>query len=605
MKKKVQNSKELKQREKTPDSTKTKGFKNKKSTISITPSSSTTNIIRKKVKAPKKPIYTTTSSQANLDIQPQTTINNSKLKNQKKIDLTKKLNEQSELKKENKKEYKTINPNILSTEERSKSAIKRTIKHKHKDKEKIKKEDNLQLPTNNLNNNKDNSNKSNNNINEDINKDNKPITNKIDDSLCKPKIKQSKKSNINTNRRKSVDIVLDKSHINKKELENIKTREKREDSLKKRKIDKPLEKTPSKIKNVKSKDIFPLKTERPEGRGSILVAGNRNKRQIMNKTPDAGRLRNRKNSNGKDNIQYKKIKYGNVDIKSIIRNKESNENNNKENKQIKTNVNINEEINQNENMKKENKIIKYRKIKNKKYPTNNIESLYLALNSGFFEPNKKLRIFINSKELYPHFENKNMIKELIDYYNKVGNINSINNDGLSECDFKKNNELFKPSETTINSLNFIDKNEAQKLINEVQHPYIIELFKTILILINEYKNNTENKNIFDFIFNDILQKYKVKTIKKLMLNYFVDDRIIINDEQFELIQKILKMKPDLFSPATLLRYNRAVAYFSFFVRELFTYLNLKTEDGKYYYRIRSKLPKNKYSEKINKLKLLL
>ena len=90
-----------------------------------------------------------------------------------------------------------------------------------------------------------------------------------------------------------------------------------------------------------------------------------------------------------------------------------------------------------------------------------------------------------------------------------------------------------------------------------------------------------------------------------MLNYFVDDRIIINDEQFELIQKILKMKPDLFSPATLLRYNRAVAYFSFFVRELFTYLNLKTEDGKYYYRIRSKLPKNKYSEKINKLKLLL
>ena len=82
-------------------------------------------------------------------------------------------------------------------------------------------------------------------------------------------------------------------------------------------------------------------------------------------------------------------------------------------------------------------------------------------------------------------------------------------------------------------------------------------------------------------------------------------KIIINDEQFELIQKMLMVKPDLFSPATLLRYNRAVAYFSFFVKELYSYLNLKTNDGKFYYKIRASLPKNKYQEKINKLKLIL
>ena len=90
-----------------------------------------------------------------------------------------------------------------------------------------------------------------------------------------------------------------------------------------------------------------------------------------------------------------------------------------------------------------------------------------------------------------------------------------------------------------------------------------------------------------------------------MVNQFVNDRLIINDEQFELIQKMLLVKPDLFSPATLLRYNRAVSYFSFFVKELFSYLNQKTEEGIYFYKIRSNLPRNKYQDKINNLKLLL
>ena len=90
-----------------------------------------------------------------------------------------------------------------------------------------------------------------------------------------------------------------------------------------------------------------------------------------------------------------------------------------------------------------------------------------------------------------------------------------------------------------------------------------------------------------------------------MVNNFVYERLIINDKNFGLIQNMLKTKPDLFSPATLLRYNRAVAYFSFFVKDLFSYLNLKTEDGKYYFKIRENLPKNEYQEKINKLKALL
>ena len=65
------------------------------------------------------------------------------------------------------------------------------------------------------------------------------------------------------------------------------------------------------------------------------------------------------------------------------------------------------------------------------------------------------------------------------------------------------------------------------------------------------------------------------------------------------------IKPDLLSPASLLRYNRAVAYSAFFLKDLFIYLNLKTEDGKYYYKLRTGLQKNEFEEKINKLKLLI
>ena len=163
--------------------------------------------------------------------------------------------------------------------------------------------------------------------------------------------------------------------------------------------------------------------------------------------------------------------------------------------------------------------------------------------------------------------------------------------------------LFNPKERSLNSLDFIDKEEENKLMNELQHPYIIDYFKLILILLNE--KNDKNKNIFEFFFKDLLQKHNAKDIKNLFIKNFVNSEILINDEQFNMIQKMIMIKPDLLSPATLLRYNRAVAYSAFFLKDLFNYLNLKTDDGKYYYQLRINSTKNEYQEKINKLKLLL
>ena len=621
------------QREKTPDLNSIKTKKNRKAVAPITPSGSTTNIRKKNnfTNATKNPIniYASTADIHNTE----QTKKFNKAKLQKKIDLNKTV---IEPKKEIKKEYKAINTSTIKTETRSKSAAKRPIKHKNKDKDKdkdknkkeeLKKED---IKKDNNDNSKKEEIKKVDNKNEDIKKEENQVqkinisntevntTNK--DLSYKQKLNQAKKAMNDPQRRKSIDLPIKKvTKKNNKEItentrkvenrENRENRETRQNSVKKRRPEINTQKTPNKIKNInynnKSKDIAPLKTGKSGDRGEFKFGMNRNKKQIMNKTPDAGRMKNRKNSGGNENNEIKKQKYGNVDIKSIIKNStlKSNENENDKNNNEEK---INENSNNNKNIKEE-KIIHYRKIRNKKYDSNYLECLHLALNSGFFNPKKKLNIIINSKELYINFDRKKVIKELIDYYDKIGNQNIINSakKDKNKYDIKKINESFKPNERSINAMNFIDKNEEQKLINEVQHPYVSELFKAVIILLNEYKDTDENKNIFEFFFNDILLKYNAKNIKKLMVNKFVDDRLIINDEQFELIQKMLLVKPDLFSPATLLRYNRAVAYFSFFVKELFSYLNQKTEDGKYYYKIRANLPKNKYQEKINNLKLFL
>lgn len=534
------------QRDKTPDIPPSKkNLTEKLLKNSITPSGSSKNIIKKKKVLNKNPIDTNPLK---------TSINKGSIEFNK-------LHQKNE----NKKEYTKINPKSISN---TKSSVKSSLKNRKEENNKEKEKE----VKRNLNNKKINNNKL-------------DALNKTTELFYKPNINRTNKIKVNNNindtqRRKSFDIAMDK--IKDKKALNIKKRN--------LKIN-----TEKSIDNIK-KDTSILKTER-EKKNTLKFSNNRDTKKIMNKTPDAGRLRHHKNvktcilkNNNFNEISLKKEKkFGKIDIKSIKKTS------------IKESTTCNKYEKADNNKIEVLKDIIYRKKRIKKYNSNNVECLYLSLNSGFFNPNKKLNLFLKSRELFNNLNNKNMIKELIEYYYKKGLENPNYNN--KDKNLEKINIVFNPCERSINALNFIDKNEEMKLINEVQHPYINELFKMVLILLNEYNKN--DKNIYDFLFNDILSKYKVKNIKNLMLNIFVGERIIISDEQFELIQKILTNKPDLLSPSTLLKYNRAVAYFSFFLKDLFSYLNLKTEDGIYFFKIRASLPKNKYIEQIHKLKLLL
>ena len=247
-------------------------------------------------------------------------------------------------------------------------------------------------------------------------------------------------------------------------------------------------------------------------------------------------------------------------------------------------------------------------LKNKNYDlffNKYIESLYLTIKSGFFLPKEKLKILLLSKELYLKFNIKDILNDYINYYeNEIKKIKC----NFNNYDINLINKPFTPKKTGLNSLKFITKNEEERLINETQHDYVIKLFSIILILLNEYENfqNSSEQNIFKYLFEQVYNKFKVDNIKSLLEINFVEKIPIINEEQYNKVNKIIQEVPDLLSPTTLLKYNRSVSYLTFFLSELYNYFSMKAEDGNYYYNIRYMfLQKNKYLDKINIVKKYL
>ena len=237
------------------------------------------------------------------------------------------------------------------------------------------------------------------------------------------------------------------------------------------------------------------------------------------------------------------------------------------------------------------------------FMSNYIESLFLAIKLGYFTPSEKIKLLLMSKELYFKFEIKDVINDYINYYQKE--IDKINN-RINKYDINVINKPFIPRKTGINSLNFITKNEEQRLINESSHDYVIKIFKIILIFLKEDTNIKESTNIFEFLFNDIYNKNNVSNIKDLFIKNFVDKIPLIDDARFNTVNDIIKEVPDLLSPSTLLSYNRNVSYLIFFLSELYNYFSFKTNDDVYYYKIRNDYFKlNEYINKINKIKTYL
>ena len=243
------------------------------------------------------------------------------------------------------------------------------------------------------------------------------------------------------------------------------------------------------------------------------------------------------------------------------------------------------------------------KKKPKKFSNIYINALYLALISGYFTINKKINIILNNKELYKNINSKDLIKELlknieIEYNNKKNILNKYEKDIL--------NQKFIPTAVISNGLNFLTKNESEILISKNQTNQILNIFKIILYFLGEDFSDIDDNNLLKYFFNNIYKKYKVISIKELILKQLI---INIQNIPIDFIKNAInlnKSNKDTLSPAMVFRHNRCVSYITFIISDLYKYITFKLENGLFLYELWDiKNKSEKLQNKINKLKFYL
>ena len=354
------------------------------------------------------------------------------------------------------------------------------------------------------------------------------------------------------------------------------------------------------------------------------------------KTPEVNNLKKRRKNvtnvnlgktskKNKDNINFKESlvnEINKMENKKNEKEKEENNNNiinfengsfgnknneNKSNESIKVFNNGSFGSNNNNNKTSNKKVSNFEIKKNdllinkeiKKFSNPKTTALYYLLNSGFFGIKSKIRYIFINKELYNNFNIKELLKQLLsDYENEYQKFTLI----INKYDIKP----FIPDDIMQNSLNFLNKEEEKKLSSNEQKIEIINIFKFLLLILGEDISKIEDKNIINYTFKDIYNKYNVNNIKDLVLKIALENLQKLKLEQIENIKSLINDKEDILSPAMLLRLNRSVSYMTFILRDFYNYLFLKTEDGTKLYEIRAGIQDyDNLGEKIKKLKSIL
>ncbi len=465
-----------------------------------------------------------------------------------------------------------------------------------------------------------------------------------------PEITLKKKTNKKQNTNKGVNDLgksVDFSKIQIKKstdntLKNMKDSIKHE-KLNENKLIKSTEMKSDFKKLTKNKSIenikFPVKKhniekEKNDNKSSKHVVL-KSKLSERPKTPEVNTIKKRRKNvtnvnlgktskKNKDNINFKESlvnEINKMENKNNEKEKEENNNNiinfengsfgnknneNKSNESVK--VFNNGSFGSNNNNKTSNKKVSNFEIKKndllinkeiKKFSNPKTTALYYLLNSGFFGIKSKIRYIFINKELHNNFNIKELLKQLLsDYENEYQKFTLI----INKYDIKP----FIPDEIMQNSLNFLNKEEEKKLSSNEQKIEIINIFKFLLLILGEDISKIEDKNIINYTFKDIYNKYNVNNIKDLVLKIALENLQKLKLEQIENIKSLINDKEDILSPAMLLRLNRSVSYMTFILRDFYNYLFLKTEDGTKLYEIRAGIQDyDNLGEKIKKLKSIL
>jgi len=143
----------------------------------------------------------------------------------------------------------------------------------------------------------------------------------------------------------------------------------------------------------------------------------------------------------------------------------------------------------------------------------------------------------------------------------------------------------------MTSLSMFKKKEEEDVLKIQELPNEVGLMsKCILYILDEkFDDNLNNKQLFELLVN-ILEKSEEKNFKALFSNYFEQNKFLnLTQEKAENINKIINESgQNILNMIKMTKINRPMSLFCFLIKEVYEYINLKTEDGHYYYEIRLK-----------------
>ena len=123
----------------------------------------------------------------------------------------------------------------------------------------------------------------------------------------------------------------------------------------------------------------------------------------------------------------------------------------------------------------------------------------------------------------------------------------------------------------------------------------------------KFDDNWTPNQLVENLINVIYPKYGVKDLKALLLSFSNGKNTFkMNKEKFKLMEDLVKRSPKILSNIDIGKINRPVSYMIFYLREIYEFFNLKTEDGVYYFELKEKneILKKKKAEIERLLKLL-
>ena len=233
-----------------------------------------------------------------------------------------------------------------------------------------------------------------------------------------------------------------------------------------------------------------------------------------------------------------------------------------------------------------------------------LSCLYFVLKGKYINDKKQiLHITTNSPLLYKSFgsnmkflldDKKNETQKKADEIEKfLNNYGDLNNYLTKE---------FSLSKKAINSILLFKKKEEEEILKMPKIPKEVGMvLKCIYYLIDEpFDESLNDKELFENMINNVITKNEDKTFKSLIVNYINNNKFLnLTKEKYDKINNIINENNTISNMISMAKLCRPISLFSFMLKEVYDYINLKTLDGQFYFDLRAK------NDELQKLKDIL